>query len=117
VKTLVVLVVLLFSASLTWAQHAGYNPPSVQSHVQVNRPSLPEFGVAMAQNGAPPPIPSLQSADLAKLKRDADELFSLAQSIPSNVDLTTKGILPKDLGERLKKIEKLSKQLRSQIYP
>jgi len=50
-----------------------------------------------------------------KLKQDADQLATLAQLIPSDVDQTTKGILPKDLDQRLKRIEKLAKQLRSQI--
>ncbi len=56
-----------------------------------------------------------RTLDLAKLRRDADELAALAQSVPSAVDQTTKGVLPKDLNDKLKRIEKLAKGLRSQI--
>jgi hypothetical protein len=52
-----------------------------------------------------------------KLKHDAEELAALAESVPSDVDQTTKGLLPKDLREKLKRIEKLAKQLRSQLSP
>jgi hypothetical protein len=63
----------------------------------------------------PPPAHQHQIADSTKLREDANELASLAQSIPPAVDQTTKGILAKDLDQKLKRIEKLAKQLRSQI--
>ncbi len=50
--------------------------------------------------------------DPAKLARDAKELAKLADEIPSLVERANKGVLFKDLNERLKRIEKLSKQLR-----
>ncbi len=55
------------------------------------------------------------SVDAVKLRHDADELAALAQSVPPAVDQTTKGMLPKDLSDKLKRIEKLAKELRSQI--
>lgn len=70
---------------------------------------------AQSQRNIPPPLTQHPTLDLGKLKRDADELAALAQSVPPEVDQTTKGILPKDLSEKLKRIEKLAKQLRSQI--
>jgi type II secretory pathway component GspD/PulD (secretin) len=124
-KPSVVLPVLLFSASLApsvaWAQHrAGYTPHSAQSQVDAAKPSggaQTEFEIARAQvnQRAVSPVQRLQEADLAKLRSDADELAMLAQSIPVDVDQTTRGILPKDLDQRLKKIQKLAKQLRSRI--
>ena len=36
---------------------------------------------------------------------------------PRQIDQVTKGQLPKDLSDNLKRIEKLAKQLRSQIIP
>jgi hypothetical protein len=63
----------------------------------------------------PPPMEQRSSRNPEKLKADAEELSQLAQSIPSQVDLTTKGVLPKDLAEKLKRIEKLAKQLRGEI--
>jgi hypothetical protein len=65
-------------------------------------------------------IPALNqrpAIDPQKLKHDADELAALAGSVPSAVDQTTKGVLPKDLSEKLKRIEKLAKHLRSEINP
>ena len=62
-----------------------------------------------------PPLYQRSPVDLAKIKRDAQELATLAQSVPSDIDQTTKGILPRDLEQRLKKIEKLAKELRSQV--
>jgi hypothetical protein len=53
--------------------------------------------------------------DPAQLERDAKELASLAQLIPSEVHQVGNGRLPKDLDAQLKRIEKLSKQLRHEI--
>lgn len=117
-KTPILLSALLLSGFSVGAQHAGYNPQVIQAHQQSGRTDgVSEFEVAKAQvqAGAPSPIRALQGADLVKLKQDADQLATLAQLIPSDVDQTTKGILPKDLDQRLKRIEKLAKQLRSQI--
>jgi len=63
----------------------------------------------------PPPMTQRRTPDLAKLKQNADELAALAQSVPHEFEQTTKGVLPKDLSDKLKRIEKLAKQLRSQI--
>jgi len=54
--------------------------------------------------------------DAALAKRQAQELAKLAQEIPSSVEQADKGVLPKDLNDRLKRIEKLSKQLRRDLY-
>jgi len=116
-RSSILLLALLPSASFAWAQRAGWGPSSAAEQPTRTGPS-PEFEVAQtqAEKRVLPPI-QLQSADLVRLKQDADELASLAQSIPPDVDQTTKGILPKDLGKKLKRIEKLSKQLRSRISP
>lgn len=80
-------------------------------------PGVHQADQAEAQNqkGIPPPLNQHPVIDQAKLRRDADELAALAQSVPPEVDQTAKGVLPKDLAEKLKRIEKLAKQLRSQI--
>jgi|HubBroStandDraft_5_1064220.scaffolds.fasta_scaffold586501_1 hypothetical protein len=51
----------------------------------------------------------------AQVKQDADELAKLSQSIPADMDKVAKGVLPQDLASRLKRIEKLSKELRRDI--
>jgi hypothetical protein len=53
--------------------------------------------------------------DISKVKRDASELSTLAKEIPALVAQANKGVLPKDLNERLRQIEKLSKQLRREL--
>jgi|SRR5579863_7442965 len=73
-----------------------------------------EAAQAQSQKSGPT-VYQPQSPDLTRLREDAAELASLAQSIPLAVDQTTQGILPKDLDQKLKRIEKLSKQLRSRI--
>ncbi len=55
--------------------------------------------------------------DMLAVKRDATELAKLADEIPSLVEQANKGVLSKDLNERLKRIEKLSKQLRRELTP
>ena len=83
--------------------------------------------------GTPPPPPSLDRdhektapdepklpqhrIDLVKLQQEADELARTAQSIPIDVSGVRQGILPKDTIEKLKRIEKLSKRLRSDLNP
>jgi hypothetical protein len=65
-----------------------------------------------------PPIgPQPQKLDPLKLRQQADELSSLAQSLPSDIAQVTQGKLPRDTGDKLKRIEKLSKQLRSELAP
>jgi TolA-binding protein len=103
-RTSILLFALLLSTSLASAQRTR---PAGQHQA--------ETAEAQFEKSVPPPVRQLRTLDLQKLKQNADELAALAQSIPQAVDLTTKGILPKDLEDRLKRIEKLAKQLRSQI--
>ncbi len=56
-----------------------------------------------------------RSVDPARLKREADELAKLAGLIPDQVDQVARGQFPKDLADRLRRIEKLSKRLRAEI--
>jgi len=84
-------------------------------------------GLASAQRGHRDPTPQDRNAnpdrqlapgpavDPAQLKKDADELAQLASAVPADVAKAVNGILDKDLQGRLKKIEKLSKRLRSQL--
>jgi hypothetical protein len=104
VRTSILLFALLLSTSPLSAQRvrpAGQHQASLaESHFD---------------KSIPPPSHQRPTVDPTKLRQDANELANLAQSIPPAVDQTTKGILPKDLDERLKRIEKLAKQLRSKI--
>lgn len=94
----------LFAASLTRAQIR--RPPGLQQADQAEE---------QADKSIPPPMTQRPRLDLAKLRQDADELARIAQTIPPDVTSIQRGLLPKDMVEKLKQIEKLSKHLRSQI--
>lgn len=66
-----------------------------------------------AQDPAMPP----RRPDLAQAQREADNLARVAQTIPADMAKIREGMLPKDVIEKLKQIEKLSKHLRTQLNP
>jgi len=49
--------------------------------------------------------------------QQANELASLAQQVRVDAEQATKGLLAKDLKDKLKRIEKLSKRLREELTP
>lgn len=55
--------------------------------------------------------------NLVQLQKEAEDLARTAQTIPSDVASVRKGMLPKDVIEKLKQIEKLSKHLRTELNP
>jgi hypothetical protein len=86
--------------------------------------------IPQAKSNYPSPPASLDSAntsqavptasqrlDLLQLQRDADDLARTAQTIPTDVASVRKGMLPKDVIDKLKQIEKLSKRLRTELNP
>ncbi len=79
-------------------------PPDVEHHLPGDEPPQP------GQQGKRPKV------DTAQVKRDADQLAKLAGEIPSAVEQANKGVLSKDLNDQLKRIEKLSKQLRRELF-
>ncbi len=105
---LTLLLGLLFSPLTLAAQSARPVPVGVRQMDQ---------GQGTVDKNSIPSLNQRPAIDPQKLKHDADELAALAGSVPSEVDQTTKGLLPKDLSEKLKRIEKLAKHLRSQIGP
>jgi hypothetical protein len=96
------------SASPLLAQSGRPIPPGIRKADQVD---------AQMDRNMPPPTQKQRSVNPITLKHEADELAALAQSIPSAVDQTTKGMIPKDLAEKLKRIEKLAKHIRGQLTP
>ena len=76
-----------------------------------------ERASAQTEQSVPPPIEHKRTIDSAKLQKDADELADLAASVPSAVNQTTHGVMPKGIVEKLKRIEKLAKHLRSELNP
>ncbi len=83
---------------------------------QTSHRHMPTPSDASASPDAPVPAAAKQPpVDMAQFQKDADELARLAETIPPDIHNVQKGVLPKDLNERLKKIEKLSKKLRGQL--
>lgn len=54
---------------------------------------------------------------MSKCKKNADDRARTAQTIPIDIASVRQGMLPKDVIEKLKQIEKLSKHLRSELNP
>jgi hypothetical protein len=63
----------------------------------------------------PPTALPQRRLDPRKLQQDAQEISDLAGSIPADIDLVNRGKLPKELLDKLKRIEKLSKHLRGEL--
>ncbi|HZQ70850.1 MAG TPA: hypothetical protein VFA68_20150 [Terriglobales bacterium] len=101
--TLTCLLVLL-AVSFAGAQHAHRSYPSP-----------PEPAQKTATTSAPATTQTRRAADPLQLQREAREMLELSQSVQLEIDSLTRGLLPKDLSDKLKRIEKLSKHLRSQV--
>lgn len=81
------------------------------------RPGIRQADQAETQTekNIPPPDNARTRINLAKVSHEADELARIAQTIPPDIASVKSGMLPKDVLERLKQIEKLSKHLRSEL--
>ncbi len=90
---------------------------SARSQTRPRPPGLEQAAQAeqQADKSIPPPTAQRTHIDFTKLRQDADDLARIAQTIPEDVASVQKGMLPKDMVEKLKQIEKLSRRLRGQI--
>lgn len=64
---------------------------------------------------SPAPQQRKTPADTVRLQREADELAELSASIPAAVGRANHGVLSKELLDKLKRVEKLSKALRNDL--
>jgi hypothetical protein len=67
------------------------------------------------QPGTWPQQATRKMVDVNELKTKANELVTMSQALPAQLDQIGNGKFPKDLIDNLKKIEKLSKHIRSEI--
>jgi hypothetical protein len=65
----------------------------------------------------PPQQSAQQKLNSTELLRQSDELLALAQQVQIDTKQAMQGLLAKDLKDKLKRIEKLSKQLREELTP
>ncbi len=94
-------------AVTAWSQTSGMIPPG---HTAANR------ATRQAEN-VEPPAPPDKNVTAAQVLQQADELVSLAQQVRVDTEHATQGLLAKDLKGKLKRIEKISKQLRQELVP
>jgi hypothetical protein len=82
------------------------------------KPAGISTGDTLANQQVEPPMKaSPRQINIDQVNSETQELRRLADGLPAQIDQVTKGQLPKDLSDNLKRIEKLAKQLRSQIVP
>ncbi len=133
-RTLIALVVFLGGS--TWTASSAAAGPTLFLAGQEQQNPAPSFPATPGQPTEPvmirptrppsaarfpdePPQPEARLQrppfNAAKARQQARELADLASKIPSEIDQVSKNVLPKDLDEQLKRIQKLAKQLRSQL--
>jgi hypothetical protein len=101
---LIVLVALTFAPS-GFVQTAKPIPPGIR---EVDKMPGPADVAPLNQSESNHPSPQM-------MRDQARELATLAGTIPGDVSQFTNGSLPKDMSEKLKRIEKLSKALRGEL--
>jgi len=104
-RALVFPLVLLLATS-AWAQRARSESNGIHQGEEAD---------AQAQKNIPPPLYQRSQVDLNKLQVEADQLAQAAQSIPPDIQQVRNGVLPKDVIQKLKDIEKLAKHLRGEL--
>lgn len=67
------------------------------------------------EQNVPPPANAPVKPSFAEVQHDADQLALLARTLPDEVSQLARGTRPRDLDEKLKEIDKLSKRLRSNL--
>jgi hypothetical protein len=107
VKKLSLLVPIFLLAVSIGAQEAP--------HVRMSPPPASMDPDNAKQQPDTPTLP--RHLDLTQLQREADDLARTAQTIPSDLANVRRGMMPKDVLQKLKQIEKLSKHLRTELNP
>jgi len=91
--------------TVAWWQSAQQLPPGHQAANDATRQS----------EKVEPPVGVHPTTTVAEVQRQADELLSLAQQVQTSAPRAAQGVLDKDLKEKLRRIEKLSKKLRDEL--
>ncbi len=101
-KSIACAAVLLLLAGIAAAQEA---------HMR----TTPNLGVEMETGNAPMAVLPPHQASPVDLRRESVELNELVQEVQPKLDQASKGVLDKDLLNKLKQIEKLAKKLRGEL--
>ena len=63
------------------------------------------------------PAARKKPASAQEIRQEAEEMAALAQTIPQDMEQVIRGLHPRDLEKKLRRLEKLSKQLRAVLQP
>ena len=84
-----------------------------QTHMPTRHGDVPHWN----QQEVPVAPQAAGKLDTVELQREASELLEISQSLQTDVQSLAQGIHPKDTVDKLKRIEKLAKHMRSEIEP
>jgi len=90
---------------------------ATQSTIQQRIERKIDWHNEMAESTVPPASTDADASRMQLVHHDADELSALSVSVYPDLQQLRKGFLPRDLAEKLKKMEKLSKKLRQDMQP
>lgn len=102
-------IVLVFLAGMINAEGQGRRRISTS----IPKPPAPAGGADASVIAKPEA--QKKHFDAVQAEREARELSELANSISLDVDHLNQGLMPKDVIEKLKRIEKLAKHLRTEV--
>lgn len=86
---------------------------ALQTHMPTRHGDVPHWN----QQEAPVVPQAAGKLDTAELQREARELLEISQSLQTDVQSVIQGMHPKDTADKLKRIQKLAKHMRSEIEP
>jgi len=86
--------------------------PALQTHMPTKQGNVPHLQPTEPSGPFTPPKVKL---DPVQLEREGLELQELSESLQLDIESVNQGKLPKDMSEKLKRIQKLAKHLRGEI--
>jgi hypothetical protein len=98
----------------TFTPNSALGVPALQTHMPTKQGNVPRI---QPQEQTEPVAQPKVKLDPALLQREAQELLELSQSLQIDIESLNHGLRPKDTIEKLKRIQKLAKHLRSEIGP
>ena len=93
---------------------AAQSPPGA-SDAAMSRADRRERTLAGRLTSPPQGRPA-RRVDVAQLRRDAQELAQLERTVQAEIADAERGVVSKSLGGNLKKMQKLSKRLRAELF-
>jgi hypothetical protein len=112
ISFLTAMLVFLTSSSMSSMLSSG-EIDAPQTHQPTKQGNVPHI---QSQEAAPSPQAKART-DPDQLRREGLELLELSQSLQPDIDSVNRGLHPKDVVDKLKRIQKLAKHMRGEIEP